>query len=187
VALLRKDRQEALVTALVSQGLFPAVSGDRPESADHSVILQEDGAIQPVHAVPSLHLRGRLSQLAEERDDDTWALTPTSVRRAGGNRNKVLKLLEELERLNRGQVPPRLVEQVKAWGGYYGQAAAETLTLIEFDDRVTLDELSARPDLAPYLMPFPAQGRALAVVLASKLEELRELLLQLGMQVKDGF
>ncbi|MFL7808446.1 MAG: helicase-associated domain-containing protein, partial [Anaerolineae bacterium] len=158
VALLKKGRREALVSALVAQGLFPAVSSDRPESADHSVIIQEDGAIQPIHAVPSLHLRGRLARLAEEGDGGAWRLTPASVRRAGGNRDKVLELLEELERLHRGHVPPRLVERIKAWGGYYGQAAAETLTLIEFDDQVTLDELQARPDLAPYLTPFPAQG-----------------------------
>jgi hypothetical protein len=186
VALLKQDRQEPLIATLVDQGLFPAVSGDRPESADHSVIVQEDGTIQPVHAVPSLHLSGRLSRLAEERDDGAWALTPASVRRAGGNRTKVLELLEELEKLNRGQMPPQLVEQVKAWGGYYGQAAAETLTLIEFDDPVALDELQARPDLAPYLVPFPAQGRALAVVPAGKLEELQGLLAQLGVQVEDG-
>jgi hypothetical protein len=46
--------------------------------------------------------------------------------------------------------------------------------------------LSARPDLAPYLTPFPAQGRALAVVPSGKLEELRGLLLQLGVEVKKG-
>ncbi|MFN2232557.1 MAG: helicase-associated domain-containing protein, partial [Anaerolineae bacterium] len=129
VALLKKGRREALVSALVAQGLFPAVSSDRPESADHSVIIQEDGAIQPIHAVPSLHLRGRLARLAEEGDGGAWRLTPASVRRAGGSRDKVLELLEELERLHCGHVPPRLVERIKAWGGYYGQAAAETLTL----------------------------------------------------------
>ena len=98
----------------------------------------------------------------------------------------MLELLEELERLHRGHVPPRLVEQIKAWGGYYGQAAAETLTLIEFDDQVTLDELQARPDLAPYLTPFPAQGRALAIVPSNKLEELRGLLAQLGIRIEKG-
>jgi hypothetical protein len=186
VALIKKAHQEPLVSALVGQGLFPAVSGDRPESADHSVVIHEDGAIRPVHAVPSLHLRGRLSRLAEETGDGGWALTPASVRPAGGSRSRVLKLLEELERLSRGQMPPRLVERIKAWGSYYGQAAAETLTLIEFDSQVTLDELQSRPDLAPYLVPFPAQGRALAVVPSGKLEELRGLLLQLGVELKKG-
>jgi hypothetical protein len=185
VALLKRDGREALVSALVAQGLFPAISGDRPESADRGVVVQEDGTIRPVHAVPSLHLRGRLSRLAEE-GDGAWTLTPTSVRRAGGSRKKVLALLEELERLHRGRVPVALVERVKAWGGYYGRAAAETLTLIEFDDQVALDELRARPDIAPYLIPFPAEGRALAVVPGGKLEELRSILSQLGVEVKEG-
>jgi hypothetical protein len=108
------------------------------------------------------------------------------VRQAGGSRNKVLELLEELERLVRGQVSPSLIEQIKAWGSYYGQATAETLTLIEFDDQVTLDELRAHPDLAPYLVPFPAQERALAVVPDGRLEKLLDMLSQLGMQVKEG-
>jgi hypothetical protein len=89
VALLKKNQQRPLVSALVAQGLFPAVSGAQPEAADHSVIVQEDGTIRPIHAVPSLHLRGRLARLAEETSGGEWRLTPASVRQAGGSKNKV--------------------------------------------------------------------------------------------------
>ncbi|MFN3761609.1 MAG: helicase-associated domain-containing protein, partial [Anaerolineae bacterium] len=134
VALIRNGRVPSVVSELVGQGLFPAVSDARPESADHSVIIGPDGTIRPVHAVPSLYLRGRLSRLAEETAGGEWRLTPESVRRAGGERSRVLRILEELHRLHRGPFPDRLAEQIKAWGGYYGHAAAETLTLIEFRD-----------------------------------------------------
>ena len=186
VALVRKKRQKRLVSTLVERGLFPAVSGAQPEAADRSVIVDEDGNIRSIHAVPSLHLRGRLSRLAEERGAGEWALTPASVRRAGGSKNKVLRLLEELGHLHRGPLPDKLVERVRAWGGYYGRAAAETLTLIEFRDQATLDKLREHPDLRAYLTPFPTQDRALAVVPTEELAPVKEILALFGVRVKDG-
>ncbi len=186
VALVKKNRQRRLTSTLVEQGLFPAVSGAQPEAADNSVIIQEDGTIRPIHAVPSLHLRGRLSRLAEETADGEWRLTPASVRRAGGSRSKVLHLLDELGKLHRGPFPGKLAEQIKAWGGYYGQAAVETLTLIEFRDQATLDELRQHPELRSCLTPFPAGNRALAVVPAEKLAQVKEILARFGVRVKDG-
>ncbi|HEY74379.1 MAG TPA: hypothetical protein G4N99_14050 [Thermoflexia bacterium] len=186
VSLLKKGRQKRLIAALVEQGLFPAVSGAQPEAADRSVIVAEDGTIHPIHAVPSLNLRGRLSRLAEERDNRVWMLTPASVRRAGGSKNKVLRLLEELGKLHRGPLPTELTRRLKAWGSYYGSAAAETLTLVEFRDQAALDELITHPDLQPYLTPFPTADRALAVVPAEKLPQVKEILGQFGVQVKEG-
>lgn len=186
VALIRNGRGPQLVAALVGRGLFPAVSDARPESADRSVIVQPDGTIRPVHAVPSLYLRGRLARLAEETGDGEWRLTPESVRQAGGSRSRVLQMLEELRRLHRGPFPDELTEQIKAWGGYYGSAAVETLTLIEFGDPVALEELGERPELRGALIPFPAGDRALAVVPTERLAEVREILARLGVRVREG-
>jgi hypothetical protein len=186
VALIEKDRQGEVVSALVEQGLFPVVTGAEPQSADRSVIIEEDGTIRPIHAVPSLYLQGRLAPLAEEIEDGQWRLTPASVGRGGGNRNKVLRLLEELDRLNRGLLPGKLADQIQSWGGYYGQAAVETLTLIEFSDQIALDELSHHPDLQPYLTSFPAGSRALAITPTDKLDRVKEILADLGVQVKVG-
>lgn len=184
VALLRQGKR--LTSVLVERGLLPAISGPNPEAADHSVTVHKDGTIRPIHAVPSLHLRGRLARLAQHKADGTWQLTPDSIRRAGGSRGKVLNILEELTELHRGPFPKQLTEQVKAWGGYYGRAAVDTLTLIEFRDQTVLGELRRHPDLRAYLTPFPAGDRALAVVPADKLTEVKEILSRLGVQVKDG-
>jgi hypothetical protein len=185
VALIRDGRHKALIAALVGQGIFPAVSGASPAAADNSVTIDLDGTIHPIHAVPNLHLQGRLSRLAEETDEG-WRLSPASIRRMGGSKARVVRLLEELERLHRGPLPDGLVAKIKAWGQYYGDAAAETVTLIEFRDRMTLQELNARPELAPYLTPFVAGERALAVVPTEDLPQLREILKQLGIEVKEG-
>lgn len=186
IALLEKQPGEGLVSALVAQGLFPAVSGVNPEATDHSVTIRDDGSIHPIHAVPGLHLRGRLSRLAEVVTETEWRLTLASVRRAGGSKNKVLRMLDELRALHRGPFPEKLVEQIKAWGGYYGHASAETLTLIEFRDQATLDELRAHPELATSLRPFPAGDRALAVVPETKLAQVEAILADLGVHVRKG-
>lgn len=186
IALIKKGQQARLVSGLIHQNIFPAVSGARPEAADNSVIVGADGTIRPIHAVPSLHLWGRLTKLAEELPDGMWQLTPASIRRVGGSRNKVLALLEELRKLSRGMLPEGLLDQIKAWGGYYGDAAVETLTLIEFRDQTTLAELLDRSDIQTYLTPFPAGNRALALVSTDKLADLKETLARLGVQVKEG-
>ena len=185
VALLKKGHQSSLINGLLERGLLPAVSGTDPQSADQSVIIQPDGSIHPIHAVPSLHLRGRLARVAQQSPNGHWQLTPQSIQKAGGDRQKVRHLLEELRRLGRGPLPQELVGQIKAWGSYYGQAAAETLTLIEFYDHVALKELREVSGLAERLTPFSMGERALAVVPTQELEQIKDILARFGVQVKD--
>jgi hypothetical protein len=186
VALVHKGADKSLVAALVKQGVFPAVSGVEPEDADQGVIVHEDGRIRAIHVVPSLHLQARLNRLAERAGEGQWQLTERSVRRAGGSKDKVLRFLEELGKLHRGTLPANLEERIKAWGGYYGSAAVETLTLIQFRDQEALDELRQQLDLRPYLVPFPAGDRALAAVPGDKLAEVKEILARFGVSVKEG-
>ncbi len=185
VALIKNQRQKPLVKSLIDQALLPAISGADPAAADQSVIIRADGLIEPVHAVPSLHLRGRLTQVATETDRG-WQLTATSVGRNGGNRDRVNQLLRELSKLHRGQLPEPLMSQIKTWGGYYGQAAAETLTLIEFNDPLALQELSQDPTLQADLTPFPAGERALAIIPTHRLAEIKDILAGFGVTVQEG-
>ena len=82
--------------------------------------------------------------------------------------------------------PVVTADQIKAWGGYYGSAALETLSLIEFRDPGALDELRKHPELQQLLSPFPAGHRALAGVPTDRLSELKEILTGFGVQVQDG-
>jgi hypothetical protein len=186
VALIQDDQEQKLISALVEEGLLPAVSGAQPEAADKSVIVHADGTLHPIHAVPSLHLRGRLERLAEDVGSDGWRLTPASIRQASGSRNKVLRLLEELGKLSRGPLPGQLVEHIKAWGGYYGDAAVESLILIEFQNQAVLNELAQQPDLQAHLIPFSAGERALAVVVGEELTQVKEILARFGVRLTDG-
>ena len=95
-------------------------------------------------------------------------------------------LLAELGKLQRGALPASLVAQIKAWGGYYGAARAETLTLVEFQNQSILEELLAQPDLKDLITPFARQGRALAIVENGKLTKVKNALSALGITVKKG-
>jgi len=188
VALLRRDHQGQFLSALLKQGLLPAVSTLGPESADNSVLVADDGTIRAVHAVPSLYLRDRLARFAEQTGERQWRLTPRSVGRGGGSKGKVLRLLDELTVLQRGDLPDGLAEKIKVWGGYYGTAAVETLTLIEFSDQETLDELLQRPELRGDLIPFgPGKGkRALAVIAEGRRAQVEKALERLGVRIRDA-
>lgn len=186
VALVRKGEEQTLVQTLLAQDLLPAVSSDQPASADHSVEIDQQGVITPIHAVPSLHLRGRLARFAEVDEHGHWRLTPASVKQAGGNRSKVLALLEELGKLQRGELPAAVVTLVKQWGAYYGQVGTASVTLLEFRDPQALQELLTHPELQPYLTPFAAGNRALAVVPAKQLATVKRLLQTLGVALKEG-
>lgn len=182
VALVKSKRKTELVEALHSAGLLPALSGANPEAADNSVVVDEDGRIQPIHAVPSLHLQGRLSRFAEETAAG-WQLTEKTISRAGGSKNKVQTMLAELGKLNRGKLPEKLVDKLRAWGGYYGSATVGTVTLFEFRDKETLAELRQIPELENLLTPFPAGERALAVIEKDKLSAVRSILKKLGVEI----
>jgi hypothetical protein len=182
VALVKSKRQPQLVNGLQEMGIFPAVSGANPEAADKSVMVGGDGRIQPVHAVPSLHLQGRLARFTEEIDNG-WQLTETAVQHAGGSKKKAQQIVDELRKLHRGRLPQNIVEQVKAWSGYYGAATVGTMTLFEFRDQATLAELRQLPELKDLLQPFPAGNRALAVVDGEQVTAVQSVLARLGVKI----
>jgi hypothetical protein len=186
VALVKGQRTDKLIKGLLQSNLLPAISNDQPTSADHSVVINKAGSIKPIHSVPSLHLSGRLARFAEKQADGLWQITPSSIRRAGGDRKKVLDLLEEMRKLQRGTLPSVIGEQVKKWGAYFGDASVETVTLVEFRDQQALAELRQIATLQDLLIPFPAGDRALAMIPAARLSEVEQILTDLGANVKAG-
>ncbi len=179
IALVKPGETNAVLRLLLARGLLPAVSDDSPASADHSVRFTDDGVAQPVHSVPSLHLSGQLDRVAE-REEGRWRITPAVVAREAGDRTAVTRYLDELTRLHSGPLPAPLVASIKRWGGYYGAARAATLTLVEFGDRQTLEELLGDATLGQWLAPFPAGERALAAVPSDRLADVARRLAELG-------
>ncbi|MEM7116431.1 MAG: helicase-associated domain-containing protein [Chloroflexota bacterium] len=184
VALVEMGKEKKLTLALQADDKLVARSGADPSAADNSVTIQTDGLIQSVHAVPSLHLQGRVTRFTEPAEMG-WKLTEKSVAQAAGDKEKTNVILAELKKLNRGRLSLELVAKVKAWGGYYGAATVGTYTLVEFRDRKTLKELLKAKGLKGKLRPFSAGERALAMVEAGELTAVRAVLAELGVAVSD--
>ena len=95
-------------------------------------------------------------------------------------------ILDRLAALQRGPLPHAAVKQIRAWGHYYGDAAMQTVTLIQVQDAKTLNELLAEPEIRAYLRPFvPDPARALALLDAGDLDQLREILARYGIDIHD--
>ena len=74
-----------------------------------------------------------------------------------------------LRAVHRGPLSHAVEKQVRAWGHYYGDAAVQTVTLIQIKDSETLNELLAEPEVRAILRPFvPDPAQALALLDAAR-------------------
>jgi hypothetical protein len=90
-----------------------------------------------------------------------------------------------LRQLTGTEPPAALVARIKAWSRHYGDATIHTVTLVEFQDQATLNELLADPELERYLIPFrPSAGLGLANVDPKHLPTVIALLSERGVATK---
>jgi len=195
--LLHADKVEAVERALLAAGELP-IRTARPEDARKACItVTADGVIQFVHAVPSLYVFGHLFPIADripaqdaaEREDGrggSWQITPESVRRASAAGLTAPAIIASLETLALGGAPAELQTRIKAWSKYYGDAVVQTLTLVQFRDQETLNELRADPVLARYIRPFKPDAKSgLAVVKPGDVAALHALLAERGINLTE--
>jgi len=185
LALLQGSGSKGIVTELQKEDYLPVVADARPVSADKKIRIDEKGRIALLHPFPNLFLEGRLAKVAEFTPKGGWQLTEAGVRRAGGSRSKVTELLAELTALSQSSLPAGVVEQVKAWGHYYGSAGIAQVTLIEFQSRAVLDELLKMADLHKRLRAFDDK-QPLAIVDEKEVAQVKKTLARLGVTTKNG-
>jgi len=145
--------------------------------------VSDDGAIGFAHAVPSLYVYGHLHPVADQSADG-WRITPASVRRARDAGLDAVAIITSLDTLALGGVPPVLQARIKAWSKHFGDATAQTLTLIQFRDQDALNELRGDPILSRYLKPFKPEARlGLAVVKPGDIAAVQALLAERGVEL----
>lgn len=177
---LPAGKANELEQALRQSGWPALVTPRGQDDGAASVRLDESGQVSFLQPTPSLGARARLASLVEgER------ITPHSVKAAIKAGRSVEAILADLRAVHAGDLPRELVLQIKAWGGYYGQGALAQVTLLQVRDKGVLAELCADAELAPYLRPFEAGERALALVEASHVERVRALLARRGIALHD--
>lgn len=176
---------DELEQGLLALGELPGRTSRAEDARAASIRLAPDGRVTFVHAMPSLYLSGYLQPLADQ-EPDGWRVTPSSVARAVAAGFTAPSIIRELAALAADGVPAGLQQRIKAWARHYGDARAETLTLVQFRDQEALEELLEYPELRQLLVPFqPAARLGLARVDGNQLTVLRKLLAEHGVEL-DG-
>lgn len=180
------DSAKTAGDVLRRQGWLPLVTGAGQHPTPDVLHLDADGHVRFVHAAPSIYALGRVAPYSEEVDG-TRKITARAIQEAVRPKDVTVDtVLADLRAVHAGELPPVLVQNIKAWGKYYGDAKMDTLTLIEFRDQKALSELMDDPELAPHLEAFEAGRRALAVVDREHLDTVQRLLAERGVEVEWG-
>ena len=201
---------EALVRALEKAGYPPARTQSpkstkpgtrrtrRPCTDVHATFtptkcidIAADGELRFTVALPSIYLFEQIAPFTVREQSSSsssarYYLTQSAVRNAIERGMTVDDILGCLQRLHRRPLPRWVEIRVRAWGHYYGEAAVQTVTLVQIRDRETLSELLSQPELEGILHRFALdETKALALVSSDDLALLHELLAERGIDTKD--
>ncbi len=182
---LSKQKGDHLAGILRQAGWPPLRTLGGVMAAPNSIIIDRDGRVTYTHRTPSIYAQGIIAPLSVETGHGR-ELTPTQVKANISGKDGLEKLLASLSAIHSGPLPEALVIKLKAWSHYYGNARQETLTLIEFKDVPTRDELVQDAELGQYLAPFNAPNRALAIVHPLHEETVHTLLAERGIKIEEG-
>lgn len=158
---------------------------DNPSTArQHTITVDEDGLITFLQAMPNLYTLGPLSSFCEQTAAG-WQITPRSMARASAAGLDAEAVLAGLRAMAVGDISMALQAKIKAWSRHYGAAQVQTITLVQFRDQDTLDELRRDPQLARYLKPFKPEARlGLAMVTPADMATVSALLVERGVELK---
>ncbi|MBI4786022.1 MAG: helicase-associated domain-containing protein [Chloroflexi bacterium] len=183
VALPDKSAHE-VAQALREAGWLPVVTRRGQTDAPASLVADEEGNITLLHRAPSVYAYQGVEAFAERVDTRHARITPATVAAATKQNLSVPAMLAQLKSVHRGDIPPKLVMRLKAWGKYFGAARLGTLTLIEFRDEKARAELLADPELKKFISRFDAGERPLALVRSDALARVQELLAERGVEIQ---
>ncbi len=176
---------KTIATQLRKAGWLPIITHPRQTTAPNSVQIDQNGRITFLHPTPSIYAKGIIYPLSSETGDGR-TLTDTQIKAAISNGKTYEQIEQELASVHAGPLPQPLINKLKAWSKYYGDARQESLILIEFENPKTYRELLSDPDLTNYLTPFPANGRFLATIHPLHIETVHALLAERGVDIHEG-
>ena len=170
------EATEALIHQLQKIGYPPARTRSADEKMRPSLTIDDNGQVHFNLALPSIYIYQQIAPFTGRDERGNYYLTQSAIQEAVAGEMSVEIILERLRALHLGPLPRWVEIKVRAWTKYYGKAAIQTITLVQFKDEKTLHELLAEPELEGLLQQFaPAQGKALAVVSQEALEYLYEI------------
>jgi len=182
---LSKETADHLTGSLRQADWLPLRTTAGVTTAPNSVQIDRDGRIRYSHATPSIYAQGIIRPLSADTGHGR-ELTAMQVKAAVSQGRALPEIIASLQAIHAGPLPDSLIIKLKAWSHYYGNARLGTFTLIEFKDVATRDELLKDPEVSQYLLPFAADGRALASVQPQNLPTLHALLAERGVKLEES-
>ncbi len=182
---LSTEKGNTLATQLRKEGWLPIITPADDRSAPNSVQIDQNGRIAFLHPTPSIYAKGLIMPLSTETGDGR-ILTETQLKAAISDGQTYEQISNSLTHIHVGPLPPKLINKLKAWSKYYGDARQENLILIEFETPRTYRQLLEDPELEKYLTPFKANGRFLATIHPLHIETVHALLAERGVEIHNG-
>jgi hypothetical protein len=106
------------------------------------------------------------------------------VSRAASSGWTATRMIDLLGSLQGHNLDSRIARQIKIWGGHYGNAAIEKVTLLQVKSPQILQELVQDADIGPLIRPFSPLS-AVAIVRDDDVPRLRELLRARNVELSD--
>lgn len=181
---LPRVRVSALAESLREAGWAPVITYAHQITAPASVTADAEGTVTFLQRVPSIYAYQAVAPFAEIVDAHHARITRERASVAAQQGMSVPTMIARVRSVQRGELPPKLIVRLKAWGKYFGDARLGTLTLIEFRDEPARNELLNDPELQPYLVRFDAGNRPLALIRSEALERVKELLAERGVEIR---
>jgi hypothetical protein len=181
----RQGEADELVRNLQMGGYPPARTRSANQPLRPALTIDETGRLNFTTALPSIYLYEQISPFTGRDERGDHYVTQSAVQEAIAGGLTVGDILGRLRALHLGSLPRWVEIKVRAWGHYYGDAAVQTVTLVQFRDAKLLQEILAEPELAGVLDSFsPDEGKALALV-TGDMAALRQILGERNIEVKE--
>jgi hypothetical protein len=181
----RQGETDELVRNLQMVGYPPARTRLASQPLRPSLTIDDAGRVHFTTALPSIYLYEQITPLTGQDERGHYYVTQSSVQEAIAGGLSVDDILGRLRALHLGPLPRWVEIKVRAWGHYYGDVAVQTVTLVQFQDEKTLQEILAEPELKGVLEAFrPDEDKALALV-AGDPAALQQILAERNISVKE--
>jgi hypothetical protein len=181
----RQGETDELVRSLQASGYPPARTRSANEPLRPALTIDEMGQLHFTIALPSIYLYAQITPFTGRDERGRYFLTQSAVQEAIAGGMAVSDILGRLHKLHLGPLPRWVEIKVRAWGHYYGDAAVQTVTLVQFKDAKTLEEILAEPEMEGIVSAFaPDQDKALALV-TGDVEALRRVFAERNIAAKE--
>ena len=182
--LWQQDYLPALVPASMHDGLLE--SGRLP-TREPQWRLQQNGLLQPCHAVLDLYLVAEVERITNLDEATGWRkITPSAIQQACDSGLQLDHIVRFLQHYCEGGVPASFLIRLKVWGGGYEQQntiEVEHAPMLRLSNQA-LQDIQSDEELGPLLGGEVPSNSRLVRVPTEALERVVELLKERGFSVE---